>query len=428
MTDLGTLRSRLARARELARQSQFVEKRGTSSTAEGTEVRGLSKQGEESADVLAGWTAIAPFVQFRTLRRPNPLPPVLDLRPYLGRSALRALAVEEEHGHSEGSVNLFADLRAVQAEHLRFFDLETTGLSEGAGTVAFLAGFGRVASGPGGEELEIRQYFISDYPGEGYFLDAILGELESGVILASYNGRSFDEPLLKTRCVLNRRAWPPFLHADFLHAARRLWRGRFPDCSLGTLEERLLGRSRSLDVPGARIPEIWLEYVRKGEHPLMPAVVEHNAADIESLAAIAAECARIHRDPEKARGCDRTALGSLWLGLDAARGTQTLEGVFSEGDQRAGWMLLRHYRRAGRIQEYERILSALSPSWESWIEKAKHAEHRGRDAEGALVAAHEAEAYAAKTALREALERRLARLEKKLLLTRLREGRRDRPH
>jgi len=146
----------------------------------------------------------------------------------------------------------------------------------------------------------------------------------------------------------------------------------------------------------------------------MDAVVEHNAVDIESLAAIAAECVRIHADPVDARDCDLTALGALWLGLDAETGTATLERAFSEGDEKAGWMLLKHYRRRGDKAGYERILEALSPSWHVWVERAKHAEHRERDAQGALDAALQAASFAGDARLREALERRLSRLERKL--------------
>ncbi|HOX12307.1 MAG TPA: ribonuclease H-like domain-containing protein [Spirochaetia bacterium] len=315
----------------------------------------------------------------------------------------------------------------IPAGRLLFLDLETTGLSGGAGTIAFLAGLGRVVPGGEAEGFEIRQYLLIDYPGEDAFLDALLGALVSETVLASYNGRSFDEPLLRTRCILNRKHWPPHPHADFLPAARRLWRKRFPDCSLGTLEALMLKRQRSLDVPGARIPEIWFEYAKRGSHPLMEAVLEHNAADVESLAAIAAECARTYANPVDARDCDRTALGTLWLKLQPDTGRAVLERAFEEGEERAGWMLLRHYRRNGVWAEYRRVLSALSPGWDSWIERAKDAEHRLGDPRAALQAARSARVFAADTELREHLELRIRRLTRKTAAIRQREDRTSRP-
>lgn len=401
----GTLRSRLARARE---RTQAVRESRSHGLKEAPGPEGTSPLGQ-----LSGWSPLAPFVLTRRLRRGNPLPETLDLRPYLSRAS-RFSPVESERNSSSS----IPDLRFIPADRLLFLDLETTGLSGGAGTIAFLAGLGRVI--PGG--FEICQFLLTDYPGEDDFLDAVLSELGPGTVLASYNGRSFDEPLLRTRCILNRKLWPPHPHADFLPAARRLWRKRFPDCSLGTLEALVLKRQRSLDVPGARIPEIWFEYAKRGSHPLMEAVLEHNAADVESLAAIAAECARTHANPLDARDCDRTALGALWLKLHPDTGRAVLEQVFGEGEDRAGWLLLRHYRRNGIWAEYRRILSALSPGWESWIERAKDAEHRLGDPRAALQAARSAGAFVPDTALKENLEHRIRRLIRKAAAIQLREG------
>ncbi len=411
-----TLKSRLARARELARS-----------------VRGIYGEtvppGEKPApDVdapsehLPGWVRTAPFVLSRTLRRPNPLPEVLDLRPYLpGTPGF------ENPGTRGSRVQDGSDLRRFPASRLLYLDLETTGLSGGAGTVAFLAGFGRVVPGDPADGFQIRQFLLTDYPGEGDFLDLVSGELGCDTVLASYNGRSFDEPLLRTRFVLNRKEWLRRPHADFLPAVRRLWRKRFPDCTLGTVEALLLGKRRTLDVPGARIPEIWFEYSKKGFHPQMEAVLEHNAVDLESLAAVAAECARAHEDPVEARDCDRTALGALWLRLEPAKGRAALERAFAEGDERAGWMLLKGYRRDECLDEYRRILGALSPSWRSWTEKAKDAEHRLRDPRAGLEAALAAGEFAGDAELQEALELRIRRLKRKLAAIRPRGDRTDLP-
>ena len=377
--------------------------------------------------VLFGWSPVAPYVLSRTRVIPNPLPPRLDMRPYLGRRFLRG-TVQAEPGSGMKAEGLATgtELETLPVERLLFFDLETTGLSGGTGTVAFLAALGRaIPSGEGGG-FEVRQYLLTDYPGEADFLASVLNEIGPRDVLASYNGRSFDEPLLRTRCVMNRMRWPVLPHADFLFASRRLWKSRFPDCSLGTLERELLGRRRTLDVPSSEIPQIWFEFIKQGFHPEMDAVTEHNAEDVGSLIAIASECLCVHSDPRAARECDLAVLGSLWLTLDEAVGVATLERAYAEGREKAGWILLKHYRRRGIMVEYERILKTLPPSLDTWVERAKHAEHRALDAEAALRAAREAQSFAAGEKDRQALALRLERLERRLA-TRSRAGRQDLP-
>ena len=166
---------------------------------------------------------------------------------------------------------------------------------------------------------------------------------------------------------------------------------------------------------------------RSGFHSQMEAVLEHNVADLESLAAVAAECARAYEDPVEARDCDRTALGSLWLSLEPEKGRATLERAFAEGDEKAGWLLLKNYRKDGCLAEYRRILGALSPSWRSWIEKSKDAEHRLGDLRTGLEAALTAKKLTGNAELEAALEHRIRRLKKKLAATQPREDRTSPP-
>ncbi|MDR2245189.1 MAG: ribonuclease H-like domain-containing protein, partial [Treponema sp.] len=128
-------------------------------------------------------------------------------------------------------------------ESLRFFDLETTGLSSGAGTVAFLAAFGRfVPAAAGGMDgryaLRVNQYLLLDYPGENDFLEAALKEFARDwteteetarpPLIVTYNGKTFDAQILKTRCLMNAIVPPDYCHADLLHPARRLWKRVLP--------------------------------------------------------------------------------------------------------------------------------------------------------------------------------------------------------
>ncbi|MDR0443191.1 MAG: ribonuclease H-like domain-containing protein [Treponema sp.] len=190
---------------------------------------------------------------------------------------------------------LVPDCRKLPApSDFLFFDLETTGLSGGAGTVAFLAAFGRPVKG----KLLITQYLLLDYPGESDFIEAVLGEFKNEEsVIVTYNGKCFDSQILKTRCLMNGVQPPEYLHADLLHPARRLWKNVVGDCSQGSIETRILGLDRSGDTPGALAPEIWFEFLRTGATERLIGICDHNCADISGLASILAAMISIAADP-----------------------------------------------------------------------------------------------------------------------------------
>ena len=198
----------------------------------------------------------------------------------------------------------------LPAESLLFFDLETTGLSTGAGTIAFLAAFGVLeSSGPakqrGGKgnygiytRIRITQYLLLDYPGEGEFLEALLEEFR-GIrpAVVSYNGKTFDVQILRNRCLLQGLALPFFDHIDLLHSVRRLWKGVLPNCSQATVETELLSLSREGDLPGAFAPEAWFDFLNRGNPGGLLGICEHNSRDILGLGSILACLCRIAGDP-----------------------------------------------------------------------------------------------------------------------------------
>ena len=201
-----------------------------------------------------------------------------------------------------GNLKIFvpdlANMDMPLAEDFLFFDLETTGLSGGAGTVAFLAAFGSFISG----KLSITQYLLLDYPGENDFLDNVLKELKTEKkVIVSFNGKSFDSQIIKTRCLMNRIKPPFYLHADLLHPARRLWKNIIHDCSQGSIEAKILGIKRIDDIPGSLAPEIWFEFLKTGETERLIGICDHNLSDITGLAAILAAIISISQKPfEKA--------------------------------------------------------------------------------------------------------------------------------
>jgi uncharacterized protein YprB with RNaseH-like and TPR domain len=190
-------------------------------------------------------------------------------------------------------------------EDLLFFDLETTGLSGGAGTVAFLAAFGRLVfersagSKTAFYKLRVTQYLLLDFPGEADFIESLLGEFkhDAGVTMVSYNGKCFDSQILKTRCLMNGIIPPSYSHADLLHPSRRLWKKLLPDCSQGTVETEILGLDRTGDTPGSMAPDIWFSFLKNGDAVPLLEICEHNRRDIAGLASIFSAMVSIADEP-----------------------------------------------------------------------------------------------------------------------------------
>jgi len=184
---------------------------------------------------------------------------------------------------------LARDERLAVADYQRiaFVDTETTGLAGGTGTYAFLVGVGLFE----GQRFTIHQFFMRDYHEEPAQLQA-LGKLLDGMeAIVSFNGKSFDLPLLETRFIMTRQPVPLVgaPHLDLLPAARRLWKYRLDSCALSSLETEILGVQRTqTDVPGWLIPSLYMEYARTGDAREMPRIFYHNAQDILSLVTLTA--------------------------------------------------------------------------------------------------------------------------------------------
>ncbi|MDR0451629.1 MAG: ribonuclease H-like domain-containing protein, partial [Treponema sp.] len=321
----GNLRNRLVLIRELENRKHAagtgVPGEAAPDAGENAALSGHAGKAPAPADAappLPGWESVGSFAARRTvsLDFPCPLPVVFP-------RSLGILAPDFS-GHSAGP------------EALRFFDLETTGLSSGAGTVAFLAAFGRfvpAAAGPDGQAryaLRVSQYLLLDYPGEGDFLGAALREFGCGAaetpgedtpafqqppFVVTYNGKSFDAQILKTRCLMNTIAPPDYRHADLLHPARRLWKRVLPSCSQASVETAVLGLDRSGDIPGSEAPDIWFDFLKTGKIGALYGICDHNIRDIYGLARLMAALAEIAASPLEALGkyrCDAERLALRW--------------------------------------------------------------------------------------------------------------------
>jgi uncharacterized protein len=167
---------------------------------------------------------------------------------------------------------------------LVFFDTETNGLAGGAGTLAFLVGLARYER----ECLCIRQLLLTSFAAETALIEAVRSFVSTGSCLVSYNGKSFDAPLVRTRARLSHASDPlrELEHVDLLHPVRRAFRREWPNCRLRTAEERALDFTRVDDLPGSLVPEVFRRFMRFGDIKSLPKVLEHNRLDLVSLAAL----------------------------------------------------------------------------------------------------------------------------------------------
>lgn len=193
----------------------------------------------------------------------------------------------------------------VDPRDLLFFDTETTGLAGGTGTRAFMIGAADFHRHPGqGDGLRVRQLLIATMAAEADMLRAFAGWLSPSTVLASYNGRCYDAPLLKTRYRLARQPDPlrDLPHVDLLFPARRRWRGRWENCRLATIEREALGVLREDDLPGSQAPAAWLQYLRGGSSSLLGRVAAHNHQDVVTLALLMTKLVALHAEDTTATG------------------------------------------------------------------------------------------------------------------------------
>ncbi len=267
---------------------------------------------------------------------------------------------------------------------LLFVDTETSGLAGGTGTLVFLVGLLRwEAAGP-----VCRQYLLTGFGGEPALYQSLSAEAATASLVVSYNGKSFDAPLLRDRACLNRQASPlaALAHLDLLAPMRRLFATRWPDCRLATAEALLLGEHRSDDLPGDQAPLAWFDFVHRGDTQRLPGVLSHNEQDLVSLMRLLPPLLGAHQAP-LAYGGDVAATARAWLrhgSEDRARDLLAdAEACLADAERLE---LARLARRAGDRDTAVRIWRALAEQGnERAIEAiAKHYEHRLGDPSTAL--------------------------------------------
>ncbi|HME09671.1 MAG TPA: ribonuclease H-like domain-containing protein [Bryobacteraceae bacterium] len=303
-----------------------------------------------------------------------------------------------------------------------FLDTETTGLAGGTGTYAFLIGVGRITP----EGFRVRQFFMREFGEEASLLHSLTRHLEQFEVLITYNGRTYDQPLLETRYRMVR-ARPPFsrlAHLDLLHGARRLWNLRFDSCRLVELENRILGIERQGDLPGEMIPYVYFEYQRRGEIDRLLPIFHHNQLDILTLACFTAIVPYAFHDPAKAQfahGAEMVGLARWWRQAEQPERALALfrqavdRGLRDDLLFRTLWDVALLEKKLGRMFAALPVLTDLAASRNPWQcaaleELAKYYEHQEKNYGMAMEMTRNALALAAS----ERLLRRLTRLEKRV--------------
>lgn len=318
-------------------------------------------------------------------------------------------------------------------------DLETTGLAGGAGTQAFLVGCARVE----GDGIHVRQFLAPGFEHERAQL-ACLGEwMQDRTHLLTFNGRTFDVPLLEMRFAFQRVtwSWADVPHLDALHPARRFWRDRpelvGPDvddarCTLGVLERRLAGVHRVGDVPGMEIPARFFQFARDGRAEPLEAVLEHNRLDLVSTLLVCARAAAlVVGGPSTAmHGHECLGLGRVYERLDDRAGAETCYARAAAQALGVGDAALRAeaLRRLAYVQRREGRTAEAAATWRALLAtrgvKARlrsearealaiHQEHRIGDLAGARSLVLDGLADLTDARQRSRAEHRLARLERK---------------
>ena len=308
-----------------------------------------------------------------------------------------------------------------------YLDTETTGLG-GSGTVAFLVGMGFLTD----EGFEVHQFLIRDYPEEAHLLRHVADGLKRFDVLCTFNGSTFDVPLLESRFLMNRmdRSCLDMPHLDLLHMCRRLWKMRLGRCNLGRLEEVILGKPRQDDLPGSEVPARFFSYLKTGRLELLEDILKHNAQDIASLCVLLSRMADMYRHPEGIRHDeDVYSMGKALERLDRTEQARRCYRLARRGaaGEAAAAALAVSYRRGGDQEEaaavWREMIARRQGGARPYIELAKWEEHACGNPEEALALTEKALALVSEERLREdpavqemknAIQYRHARLERKV--------------
>ena len=301
-----------------------------------------------------------------------------------------------------------------------YLDTETTGLTGGAGTYVFAA----AVATPIECGLRVAQLFLPEPGMESAFLHALRDEIKPASGVATFNGGSFDLPVLRTRWVMARM--PGELthgpHVDLLTLVRALYRHRLESCTLRFVEQRVLGYERDDPLPSALVPDAYFGYLRAGNKEVLEAALEHNRLDVISLVHLHSRLLR------RLQGADVDMNAEDWLALGRHRwrrgaradGWRALRNAtaFATGEAAAtaGLLISRRLLRRGSVASADRLLDWLEATARQDVRvsvaRARLLEWRRRDSRAALKVVEDAQRRMPEAAVD--LEARRERLERKV--------------
>ncbi len=309
-------------------------------------------------------------------------------------------------------------------EKLLFLDTETTGL--GSVACPFLIGVAYFE----GDVLVLEQYFMRDIDDEECVLKDVV-EKYSGMTVVTYNGKSFDVPLIKARCTINGVDARAFAskQTDLLHLSRRIWKKRLVNCRLSTIEEEVLKLQRADDIPGSLIPEMYKRYLETGRSDEMLKAIEHNESDVVSMSVLLARLIRINNKPtaELDNPQDIMHLAEYYYGKkEYAKSKELLENVLKQDID--GMMQYNSMKYLSFIHKKHKNYDEAVALWEKMdrmsigavlplVELAKYYEHTAKDIQKALDCTLRAKKNAQATGARDLIKEidiRAARLRSKI--------------
>ena len=308
---------------------------------------------------------------------------------------------------------------------LLFLDAETTGLAGGTGTYAFLVGAAWLED----DRLVLTQHFMRDFDDEPALLAALRPLIERADGVVTFNGTTFDLPLLETRFILARRRWPAELpHLDLIKPSRRMWTSCFADCRLATLEREVIGVEREDDVAGGLIPMLYFDFLRSRRAAPLARVLAHNRDDILTLVGLLGWFGGALAAPAELGAAELAGLGRLWEPVDLERSLECYHaaldaGLAGETAQAVRMRLARWEKRRARWETACSLWEAAARDAvfdpRPWEELAKFHEHRRRDFVTARALVDDAlglaEGAGVSSRVREAFSYRRARLSRRLL-------------
>lgn len=280
----------------------------------------------------------------------------------------------------------------IYIDNLLFFDLETTGLSGGAGTYPFLIGIAFFED----NYFKVIQYFLPEYDRDIYAYLDIKKYIHNKSILSSFNGKSYDYPLLKNRFILNRfdDMFKEFNHVDLLHLSRRMWKNSLENCSLGNIEQQIFKFSRLNDIDGYLIPHTYFDYLQTGKNDDIVNIILHNEQDLVSLGRLIFHLSQIENKVEYSKTNDLEIMSLFDAAIKSNRIDKSIYYFDIIKNQRINiphkivfhysLLLKKHKQWDECVKLWEKLTQSETYALQAFEELAKYYEHYIKDIRRAI--------------------------------------------